>query len=43
VEVQLHILTSALDGGEWSALHGGCFISVFCIKSNILHFYAEFV
>jgi len=28
VEVQLHaFLTSALDGGEWSALRPGCFIS----------------
>jgi hypothetical protein len=26
VEVQLHaLLTSALDGGEWSASHSGCF------------------
>jgi len=28
VEVQLHLfLTLALDGGEWSASHHGCFIS----------------
>jgi hypothetical protein len=25
VEIKLHTLTLALDGGMWSALHSGCF------------------